>query len=207
MTEAEWLACADPQPMLSFLRAITSDRKLRLFAVACVRCIYPRLPDKRTRRNVETVERYADGLASQKALRGAWGSARWAANLASRRSDNVTEGPKWCVAHLTNESLDHALLATWGLEKCQQCQLLRDIYGPLPCRPVFIHPSWLAWNDGTVKKIAQAIYDERAFDRMPILADALEDAGCDDADLLAHCRGAGPHVRGCWVVDLLLGKE
>ena len=64
----------------------------------------------------------------------------------------------------------------------------------------------VAWNDGTVRKIAQAIYDERAFDRLPILADALEDAGCDNADILNHCRNGGEHVRGCWVVDLLLGK-
>ena len=65
----------------------------------------------------------------------------------------------------------------------------------------------LAWNDGTVAKIAQAIHDERAFKRMPILADALEDAGCDNADMLRHCREPGEHVRGCWVVDLLLGKQ
>jgi hypothetical protein len=58
-------------------------------------------------------------------------------------------------------------------------------------------PSWLSWNDGTVVKMAQAIYDDRAFDRLPILADALEDAGCSDADILAHCRSEGPHVRGC----------
>jgi hypothetical protein len=55
--------------------------------------------------------------------------------------------------------------------------------------------------------LAQAIYDDRAFDRLPILADALEEAGCDTADILAHCRGPGPHVRGCWVVDLILGKQ
>lgn len=67
--------------------------------------------------------------------------------------------------------------------------------------------SWLASNNGTVVKLAQAIYDERAFDRLPILADALEDAGCTNQDILAHCRGGGEHSRGCWVVDLLLGKE
>ncbi len=63
------------------------------------------------------------------------------------------------------------------------------------------------WNDATIPKVAQAIYDDRAFDRLPILADALEDAGCDNADLLTHCRSGGEHVRGCWVVDLLLGKS
>jgi hypothetical protein len=70
-----------------------------------------------------------------------------------------------------------------------------------------LHPSWLRWDDGTIPKLAQAIYDERAFDHLPVLADALEEAGCANADILAHCRGPGEHVRGCWVVDLLLGKE
>jgi hypothetical protein len=72
------------------------------------------------------------------------------------------------------------------------------------------HPgalSWLSWNDGAIYKLAKAIYEERAFDRMPILGNALEDAGCDNADILNHCRAPGPHVRGCWVVDLLLGKS
>jgi hypothetical protein len=81
----------------------------------------------------------------------------------------------------------------------------RDIFGN-PFRPVAIDPGWLAWSDGTVRKLAQATYDDRRFDLLPILADALEEAGCTDADILAHCRGPGPHVRGCWVVDLLLGK-
>lgn len=67
-------------------------------------------------------------------------------------------------------------------------------------------PAWLRWNDGTVEKLARTIYDERRFDRMPILADALEEAGWDHADILAHCRGPNDPVRGCWVVDLMLGK-
>jgi hypothetical protein len=83
--------------------------------------------------------------------------------------------------------------------------LIRDIFGN-PFRPVPLDPSWLAWNDSTVSKLAQSIYDDRAFDRLPILADALEEAGCDNADILQHCRQPGEHVRGCWVVDLLLGK-
>src|SRR5262245_7375188 len=91
-------------------------------------------------------------------------------------------------------------------ERGSQCGHFREIIGN-PFRPPAVDMDWLAWNDGTVRKIAQAIYVERAFDRMPVLADALEDAGCDDADLLRHCREPGEHVRGCWVVDLLLGKE
>jgi hypothetical protein len=84
-----------------------------------------------------------------------------------------------------------------------QCSILRDIFGD-PFRPVPVDPSW---RSGNVVSLAEAIYADRAFDRLPILADALEDAGCDQADILEHCRGPGPHVRGCWVVDLILGKE
>ena len=82
---------------------------------------------------------------------------------------------------------------------------LRDIWGN-PFQSVALDASWLAWNDGTIRKLAQPIYDHRAFDRLPLLADALEDAGCTDADILGHCRSGGEHVRGCWVIDLLLGK-
>ncbi len=83
------------------------------------------------------------------------------------------------------------------------CNQFRDVTGN-PFRPVAVDP---AWRTATAVGIAQAIYDDRAFDRLPILADALQDAGCENADILAHCRGDGPHVRGCWVVDLVLGKE
>ena len=91
-------------------------------------------------------------------------------------------------------------------EFAAQTALVRDLFGN-PFRPVTVDPSWLAWNERTVVKLAQGIYDERAFDRLPVLADALEEAGCDDPDILGHCRQPGEHVRGCWVVDLLLGKE
>jgi hypothetical protein len=70
-------------------------------------------------------------------------------------------------------------------------------------RPVARDPSWLT---DTVLALARGIYDEKAFDRMPYLADALQDAGCEAEDVLTHCRGPGPHARGCWVVDLVLGK-
>jgi hypothetical protein len=84
-----------------------------------------------------------------------------------------------------------------------QAQLLRDIFGN-PFRPITIDPSWLT---STVNALAQTIYHDRTFDQMPGLADALEKAGCANQRILAHCRGPGPHVRGCWALDLLLGKE
>jgi len=83
--------------------------------------------------------------------------------------------------------------------------LLRCVFNPF--RPVVLDPAWLAWNGGAVRKMAQAIYEKRRFADLPILADALEEAGCTDAAILAHCRGGGEHVRGCWVVDLLTGRR
>jgi hypothetical protein len=91
----------------------------------------------------------------------------------------------------------------YASEQAQQCILLRDIFGN-PFRPVAVDQTWLT---PTVVQLAQAIYDEPAFDRMPQLADALHEAGCDNEEILSHCRGPGPHVRGCWALDLVLGKE
>jgi hypothetical protein len=89
-----------------------------------------------------------------------------------------------------------------------QTILLRDIFGRRPLRaPASLDPNWLAWNDGTVRKLAEAIYEQRAFEMMMLLADALEEAGCGDLDLLGHLREKGPHVRGCWGLDLVLGKN
>jgi hypothetical protein len=88
-------------------------------------------------------------------------------------------------------------------EKRCQAMLLRDIFGN-PFRPVTLNPAWLT---STVVQLAEGIYQERAFGRMPILADALQDAGCDSDDILNHCQQPGEHVRGCWVVDLLTGRK
>jgi hypothetical protein len=104
------------------------------------------------------------------------------------------------------------LTSVWGTtvtrreEAARQASILRELFGN-PFRPVVLEPSWLGWNDGTVSKLARNVYERRVFDRLPILADALEEAGCTDADVLNHCRQPGEHVRGCWVVDLILGKS
>ena len=115
----------------------------------------------------------------------------------------VTAAHTWDEGH-PHESLD--LLKAEDAERGVNCRFLRCLFGN-PFRPApSLAPSVLAWNSGTVPKLAAAIYEERAFDRLPVLADALEDAGCADADILGHCRGGGEHVRGCWVIDLVLGK-
>ena len=90
-----------------------------------------------------------------------------------------------------------------GEESAAQVKMVHCIFGN-PFRPVTFDPDW---RTTTAIQLAQQMYDSRDFSAMPILADALQDAGCDHADILDHCRGPGPHVRGCWVVDLVLGKE
>jgi hypothetical protein len=88
----------------------------------------------------------------------------------------------------------------------KETMLLRDLFDNPFCR-ITLDPAWLTWNDGTIPKLARNIYDDRAFDRLPTLADALEAVGCHDNAILGHCRSEGPHVRGCWFVDVLLDKK
>jgi hypothetical protein len=206
MTEAEWLTCTDPEPMLEFLDGRSSGRKLRLFAVACCRRNWDTLTDERLRRAVEVDEQYAEGLVSGQDRYAAWNVVLTLKIDAIERQEWEravriwsTQGP---VYDFMNKSALHISDVDWGL----QCQLLRDIIGN-PFRPVTIDPTVLTWNSGTVPRMAQAIYDDRRFSDLPILADALEEAGCSDQDILTHCRSEGSHVRGCWVVDLILGKE
>jgi hypothetical protein len=201
MTEAEWLACADPLRMLTFLEGRASERKLRLFAVACCRRVWHRLGDKRSQIAVETAEKYADGRANE-------------TELSSVRAA-VWQGPKlwptpWACTHEVAHKAawfacqNAARIAGQVGEADRQVSVLRDIFGN-PFRPVSLDAEWLT---STVVALATGIYAERAFDRMPILADALQDAGCTNEDVLAHCRDTSlTHVRGCWVVDLVLGKE
>jgi hypothetical protein len=118
-----------------------------------------------------------------------------AASLAERCISFGFELDGWVYRHLGQEWVGHV---GWP-----GGSLIRDLFAN-PFRPVAFDPRW---RTSDVVGLARAIYDDRAFDRLPILADALMDAGCDDEQILAHCRSDGPHVRGCWVVDLVLGKE
>src|SRR5262249_54741761 len=102
---------------------------------------------------------------------------------------------------------------TFEAERRVQCDLLREVMGD-PFRCVAVAPGWRARGGEPVPRLGEAIYEGRSLPggtldgaRRPILADALEDAGCTEAAILEHCRGPGPHVRGCWVVDLILGKS
>ncbi len=194
MTEAEWLASESACDMLQHLRdsARTPDtdasrgRKYRLFACACVRRVWES-PSDEDQRAVAVAERFADRRVTPAELQDARLSCVGLARKTLLRSPRMAAN-----------DIAQALAPDPGLPP-----LLRDVIGN-PFRPLTADPAWLT---ATVRALAEGIYADRAFDRMPILADALEDAGCDNADILAHCRGPGPHVRGCWVVDLILGKQ
>jgi hypothetical protein len=215
MTETEWLSASEPFRMLQVLIGNVSDRKLRLLGVAIARASWDRLEDERSRRAIEVAERFADHEVDETTLQsfveGAW----------DVRDEMWDAGPENCDDRLWRAEAA-ALTASvyeWNgtfhragriddgypfrIPEPAHCDLIRDIFGN-PFRPIAIDPAWFT---STAVAIAQGIYDDRAFDRLPILGDALQDAGCENADILAHCRSEGPHVRGCWVVDLVLGKE
>jgi hypothetical protein len=185
MTEAEWLTCVNPSDMLLRLPSEReSERKVILLLVAAASGDEYSL---QTRSICEGLARYVEGLIPRGELDGIYRSS----------------GVEWRTpVRFTAENARYSI-ATSREGRLRGCRLIRDIFGN-PFRPVTADPSWLS---STVVALAEGIYADRAFDRLPILADALQDAGCDDAEVLDHCRGGGTHVRGCWVVDLLLGKE
>jgi hypothetical protein len=206
MTEAEWLAATDPMPMLEFLRGKASDRKLRLFACACCRSVSPQVGfDLKA---VRVAEDYADGRVKRSTLMNARRAAP-AAWIPWPNTDPVTETVRCAVAcALTHVRHDDHSAITVGFYQQQtethtQAKFLRDILGN-PFRPMTIDPAWLT---SAVISLARGVYQNRAFDRLPIISDALLDAGCSQDDVLNHCRSEGPHVRGCWVMDLVLGKS
>jgi hypothetical protein len=246
MNEGEWWSCTNPDKLLRFLRGKASERKLRLFAVACCRRIEHLLPDERSRRVFDAGELYADGLVSRKELLQARIEGLEAQEVTAELEAQAREearAPSWEVDDTAGARADRLLaeaeairaviylaevkgvwravrevgrLVAWvtGMqtrpaarqaedERRWQCELLRELFGN-PFRVVSLVPSWLT---SEVVALAGTIYEERRFQDLPVLADALEDAGCTDPLVLGHCRSVGPHARGCWVVDLLLAKD
>jgi hypothetical protein len=228
MTESDWLTSTNPKAMLNFLQdsGRGSVRKLRLFACACSRLVWDRLPPGDMRDAVETAERLADGLARERDRVGYVHSlyrmtvdadrdtgANW---FSSRPREDVSA---YFAALLTLSEFGRPVTTSLNWEQAslttgqQQPDLLRDVFGN-PFRPLPIDPAWLAWNEGIVKRLAEVAYQERAMPaghldpaRLAVLADALTDAGCTDTDLIDHLRSPGPHVRGCWPVDLLSCRD
>jgi hypothetical protein len=215
MTEDQWLTCTNPKEMLAFLadRRRASERKLRLFSCACCRRVWHALTDERARKAVEVAERYADGAAGEEEREEALaatanarhfgvGAVRWAV-VAMARTGAVmaVDVAGQTAACPPGQEYDPAL---WEAEWRGQCDLLRDLFGPLPFRPVAIDASWRTPN---ILTIAQAICDERATTRMLELAQAMYQAGCKHRDILHHCLWSANHARGCWVIDLILVKQ
>jgi len=217
MTEEEWLACDLPGKMVYYSKSRISDRKRTLLQVACLRRIEAFLPGPISKGAATILEQSLDGSVPEE-------------KLATMRADALEEAlafpnphgkqlPEAFAGTAVYYSDDTELLmercaetTAWAKagmpdaisapEEIAQCLLIRDIFGN-PFRPAAVDPSWLTSD---VLALATGIYQDRAYDRMPILADALQDAGCDIDDVLNHCRSEGPHVRGCWVVDLLTGR-
>jgi hypothetical protein len=232
MTEREWLTCNNPLAMLAFVRGMATDRKLRLFAVDICRRCWHLLADKPYRHTVEVAERFVERFADANDLAHVHAEVEPMAMY----GDADKLGPLWlagffadayggALAYASSPAAPAVLAfavsmtdAQGGAELCVpwatalgvptevQTSVIRDVVHA-PYRAVYGRASWREWNRGTVKRLAEAIYEERAFDRLPILADALEEAGCDNADILNHCRQPAEHVRGCWVVDLILCKS
>jgi hypothetical protein len=239
MTEAEWLACTNPYPMLNAVKNKASDRKLMLFSVACLRRIWHLLTDSRSRNLVEATERLVDGMTSaetrgasdvvydtfwkayeqdqlqdeagghtHEAVEGAFHSGEGAAmGVASKAAEAVGFASAHTIPIAGVADCSRAKTAAWQsaekAERVAQAALLRDILGN-PFRPVAADA---AWRTSKVISLARTMYEERAFEQISELADALQKAGCADTAILEHCHRPGAHARGCWVVDLLLQTD
>ncbi len=220
--EEWWEQCQSPGEMLA-TRGVRSARKRRLFAVACCYRIWDRLTDERCRRAVKATEEMADreGMGEEwehwneiqavleeldrsrnsenPLLEALSAEYRWAVEAVSETVHPNMLG----VAEKVSSNTRALHLGSWHEEQRAQCQFLREIFGN-PFRPVIMRP---AWRTTDVMLLTRGIYEDRAFDRMPILADALQDAGCANDDLLNHLRDTSlTHIRGCWAIDLVLGK-
>jgi hypothetical protein len=213
--------------MIGAVKAKVSHRKWRLFCCALCYGIWDQIADEDCRRAVTLTEKFADGLCSRDELKAACAAAgRLKKKYREERPPWQKAGPSKLAGVLaafetawTMTTLPDSILGrvhptrmvgeaddAYRVRRRQwQKSLLVDVIGPLPFRPVNFSPEW---RTDTALSLAQSIYDGRDFSAMPILADALQDAGCDNDDILSHCRDSHvTHVRGCWVVDLVLGKE
>jgi hypothetical protein len=201
-TEQDWLTFDDPYPMLQFARQHASDRKLWLFCYASARRQLDPIVEA-----LDQAERHV-AEANDRPARDAFSATLGLKFI--RQFLNGGSGEEWVYrGDLNPYELKRAVVppGAWSQDAINaHLALLRDIVGN-PFRKPKLPRAVLKWNDRTLPRLAQAIFDERRFADMPVLADALEEAGCADQNILSHCRGGSTHVRGCWVVDLLLQKK
>jgi hypothetical protein len=211
MTESQWLKAVSTYDMLEYLDKRLSLRKRVLFGCATARQVWPLVTQAVNRAAVETSERYADGQETRKAMLEAWKRLDWEpAMYVEWHIGTVSAGLNY-RSPTPDETAAKRLSDFSRRRPIEQrhrdwADALRDIAGN-PFRPAAVDPVWLAWNDKAVVSLAQTIYGEGRWEDVPILGDALEEAGCRDEGILGHCRQPAPHYRGCWVVDLALGRE
>ena len=219
MTEEEWLSSTQIF-QLARPHKCRSERKRRLLSCAFAWRVLDLIPDERFKTTLETAEKFADGVATEADMKAcrrlmkllfepylnqfspeAAAATTIICTLEKKVSSALHgyEKAQWARGEVTRPDFNKGCRE----EEVFQCLLARDIFGN-PFRPITLSPSWLT---STVISLAQQMYDSRDFSAMPILADALMDASCDNEIILAHCRGPGPHTRGCWVLDLLTGRE
>jgi hypothetical protein len=226
MTEAEWLACEDVQRMLSFHLKKASPRKLRLLCCAACRRVWDVLAGKPNRTAIEVAELYADGAVPDQRRADAYtksstflrfNQAQYnPAHMAAGRTRDQASEIRKCLAGASYVAgYDRASrTGTHGTafeeERAAQCGLAREIFGD-PFQAVTLDPALFGPD---VTDVARAAYEDRVLPsgqldptRLAVLADALQEAGCADTALLSHLRSPGPHVRGCWALDLILGKQ
>jgi UvrB/uvrC motif len=205
VTEAEWNACTDPTRMLGFLRGTTSDRKLQLYARQCVRYITGNLSNERYEEEWAALQAALVSLKEQLIREQDFETAAQVRDMERAVAGDYDGLEK--ARRVANRALSQAQRLRKDRRQ-EMSDLLRDIFGN-PFRPLTITPAWLTATDVA---IAHTSYDDCILPaatldnaRLVVLADALEDAGCSDAELLAHLRSHGPHVRGCFAVDWVLG--
>jgi hypothetical protein len=202
VTESEWLVCTDPLELLDCVGAPLEGRKTFLLQAACFRRQWERLPEV-ARDWVRLAEAAAEGKATREVLEDGFDALEEALNEFGPPGEFVAlldiAWGMWTAEWATLAEGEQE--PAWAAERAAQAALVRDVL-PSPFRTAVLVPTW---RTRSVLDLARAA-DAGAFDVLPVLGDALEEAGCDNADVLGHCRGSGPHVRGCWVVGLLLGE-
>lgn len=218
MTQAEWRWTrpenrSDVLRLVDYLRSERNcQRKALLALCALCRNTWNHIAFECNWRALEASEDYADGLITQEVLKEHWRNTRFEPLLYCEWVC-AAAGPAYAQGHWKPMSeQDHAALVAFHstltdevrLRWCREELMMALDVLDFAFRSFAFSPHW---RTDTVMVLARTMYESRDFNSMPILADALQDAECDNDDILNHCRGSGPHVRGCWVVDNILSKD